>query len=118
MFCEITGRNFLFQGVLSVASITGHRSGLEGGAMCPPGVVEGRWTRQGLTNGDAISVGSLRYFWKDDALWDARKLPAESDAGQQNPKAAEAKEFLSSTMRSITKIGPRPAGPFILRDGE
>ena len=76
------------------------------------------WVHHGVSRskddegGDSLFDGSWRLRSNNGQLFDARALPAESPAPENDPAAAAAKQELEALFQKITKNGPRPPVPF------
>ncbi len=70
------------------------------------------WNEKKQSGGPNLFDGSWRLTRKGNELIDARKLPVEIPASDEDPASAEARERLRSILKQITKGGPRPPLPF------
>ncbi|MDP6358708.1 MAG: FAD-dependent oxidoreductase [Planctomycetota bacterium] len=63
-------------------------------------------------NGENLFDGSWRLFRKNGQMRDARALPAEPLAAEDDPETASARKKLSNIFRKIERDGARPPEPF------
>lgn len=103
-FCELSRTSIPQQISIDGRSIASQIHGKPG--------IHRPWTHQGLRNEEYLFDGSWRLFRKSGELRDARNLPAEPVAAEDDAEARAAKERLTALFEKITKDGPRPPEAF------
>jgi arylsulfatase A-like enzyme len=104
-FCELSG------------TVIPSELAIDGRSIAPqihgqPGIPRS-WVHHAIGGqGENLFDGSWRLFRKDGSLWDARHLPAEPVAVEDDPEAKAAAARLESVFKKISKEGPRPPEPF------
>ncbi|QDV15309.1 Arylsulfatase precursor [Rosistilla oblonga] len=93
-FCELTGTS-----IPEGLSIDGHSIAAQ--IHGQPGPTR-PWTHQGIGKEENLFDGSWRLFRQSDALKDARSLPAEPDADNQDPQAQAARDRLETVFQGLT----------------
>lgn len=106
-FCELSSTTIPSELAIDGRSITAQLHGQAG--------IPRPWTHQGLYKEEYIFDGSWRLFRTSGELLDARHLPAEPLAAENDPDAIAARAALTALFKKITADGPRPPEAFPAR---